>query len=112
MDAGSTAPQQTYIPRFSPGRYPFDTSFVYNRILVAVLEIPVFSLGMVYFQPIDMFFATAINMAQAQFRALNSALFAMPEELETFWNSTIPFTDNAERMKMRLFIEDHQTMIR
>nr|AOH73454.1 olfactory receptor 9 [Adelphocoris lineolatus]APZ81429.1 olfactory receptor 6 [Adelphocoris lineolatus] len=110
--AGVTEGQDSYIPRLSPTRFPVDMSSLRNRLLVGFFEYGLITMGFVYFQPIDMFFSSIVNMVRTQFFILNSSLFEMPADLEEFWGSRIPVQDTQPPMDLRLFVEDHQRLVR
>nr|AOH73453.1 olfactory receptor 8 [Adelphocoris lineolatus]APZ81451.1 olfactory receptor 29 [Adelphocoris lineolatus] len=110
--AGYKEERDTYIPRYSPVRFPVDMTLRSSRLLVAGIEMFQFYFGFLLFQPIDMFFTAIIQMAHAQIRVLNSALFSLDGELQEYWGIQVPEGDPKQPMEVRLIIEDHQKIVK
>ena len=114
MDMLASGPD-SMIPKIFPIVYPFDESSTRNRIIILVLEWVVLNAGIVYALPIDLFFVSVFMMVCAELDVIcKSAETA--EELRTAidkdYSSMFGIGDDRNRMDIRLFIEDHQRIIR
>nr|APZ81506.1 olfactory receptor 84 [Adelphocoris lineolatus] len=110
--SGLSAGQETYIPRLSVTQFPFNMSYLGNRLFVGTLEYGQMISVFIYYQPIDMFLIAAVNMVRTQYLILNFGLFWMPKDLEAFWGTEVSVKDTEPPMDMRLFVEDHQRLVR
>lgn len=105
----------TIIPRFFPARYPFDEQDTNNRYFIAVIEFIQITAGLVYYIPVDQFLVSLVVMLCGASEALCTSI-QTAQQLISEENKENQYKfgseDDIERIDIKLFIEDHQRILK